>query len=262
MVFCSRLLAFFLVLPSFGYSDELVNEELNGAALGGLSENYRTRMNKDTEIFVRSCDNPSPPLSDLDKWCKIPTGWTSNPGDAQEGRTATEIWQPTGRCSKKHKFNALISQCVPVSKEACTWGQKFNSQEKTCESINTVQPLSPRCEIKGFNTEQNGSGSWLNKTISSSFKKIYAYVSCKSKDQTPFIPICNIKNLSNNTQTNWYKCAGPDPLNQESLWIEINIPEISRDEKDNLILFEIRGAYSKTPLIFHESNAKTFLYKI
>lgn len=232
--------------------------------MGGLSENYRTRMNKNTEVFVKNCDNPSPPLSDPENWCKIPTGWTSNPGDIQDGRTATEIWQPTGRCSKGYKFNALISQCVPIAKQACTWGESLNPKEKTCESLNTEDALSPFCEIKGFNTEENGSGSWLSKTIPTSYKRIYAFVSCKTKDEeeSALVPICNLKNLSNNSQTNWYKCAGPDALKKNSFWIELNLNEISKDEKDNQILFEIRGAYSKTPLNFHQSNTKTFLYKI
>ena len=262
MVFRPCLWALIFALPSVGYSDDLINEGSDASFFGGFSESYRTRMNKNTEVFVKNCDNPSPPLSHPEKWCPIPPGWASNPGDIQEGRTATEIWQPTGRCLGGYKFNAIISQCVPILSEACTWGQNFNPKEKMCEPINTDNAHSPNCEIKGFNSERDGTGQWLYKTIPASLKKIYAYVSCQTKEEISFIPICNLKNLSANKQTNWYKCMGPDPLNRKSFWIEINLSEISKDEKDNQILFEVRGAYSKTPLNFHESTVKTFLYKI
>jgi hypothetical protein len=258
----ASLLALSLSYSLFAYSDDLRIQDFNTVPQGGLSDNYRTRMNKNTEVFVKNCDNPSPPLSDPEKWCKIPQGWTSNPGDIENGKTATEIWQPTGRCTKGHKFNALTSQCVPTTKEACTWGQSLNSKEKTCESVNTEEARSPLCEIKGFNTEENGSGSWFVNTIPASYKRIFALISCKTKDESAFVPICNLKNMTNNTQTSWYKCAGPDPLDQKSFWVEINIQEISKEEKDAQIQMEVRGAYSKTPLNFHESKFKMFLYKI
>jgi hypothetical protein len=250
------------MFTSIGYSDEVSIQEFDSTTTGGFSENFRTRMNKQTEVFVKNCDNPSPPLSDPKKWCKIPPSWNSNPGDAQDGRTPTEIWQATGRCAKGYKFNATILQCVSSAKTACTWGQKYNPDENTCDNISENDNASPSCEIYGFNTEENESGLWLNKTVPSSLKRIYAYVTCKSKTEKSFIPICNVKNISNNTQTNWYKCGGPDPLTQNSIWIEINLSEISKDDKDNQIVFEIRGAYSKTPLRFHESTSKSFLYKI
>jgi hypothetical protein len=260
VVFRPCLLAFILAFSSIGFSDELNTEE-SPALQGGLSTNYRIRMNQNTEVFVKNCDNPTPPIFDSEKWCSIPTGWSTNPGDGQNGRTATEIWQATGRCAKGHKFNALKNNCVPSNQAACTWGQKLNSSDATCESMNAEETLSPKCEIKGFNTGENGSGLWLNKTIPSTNKVIYAYVSCHTQEEKSFIPICNLKNLSNNKQTNWYKCLGPEALTQHSHWIELNLSEVSKDNQDNQILFEIRGAYSKTPLSFHESDSKTFIYK-
>jgi hypothetical protein len=260
VVFRPFLLALFLSIVSFGYSDDLNPEESSLA--GGLSENYRTRMNKNTEVFVKDCDNPSPPLFDPNKWCSIPEGWNSNPGDIQNGKIATEIWQATGRCATGYKFSSVKSKCVPAYEAACTWGQKLNPPEKTCEPLNAEDASSPNCEISGFNTEKDGSGEWFKEKIPISIRKVFAYVTCKKKQELPFISICNLKNATRDKQTNWYKCAGPDPLTKRSYWIELNLSEISDGDKDNQIIFEIRGAYSKTPLKFHESHSKTFVYKI
>lgn len=262
MVFRPCLWAFLLALNSIGYTDILNPEENNFAPPGGLSSSYQIRINQNTEAFIKNCDSPTPPIFDSQKWCKIPPGWNSNPGDIEEGRTATEIWQATGRCTKGHKFNAITSKCVSKDKPACTWGQTLNPLQNTCEAINGDDKNSPSCEVKGFNSEANGSGQWFSDKIPLSVKRVFAFVSCKKQEELSFIPICNVRNINNNTQTNWYKCLGPDPLNQRSLWIEINLSEISEGEKDNQIIFEIRGAYSKTPLIFHETKGKSFLYKI
>jgi hypothetical protein len=262
VVFRFCLWAFILAFKSIGNSDTLNPDVDHVAPPGGLSTRYQIRINQNTEAFIRNCDSPTPPIFDPQKWCKVPPGWDSNPGDIEEGRTATEIWQATGRCTKGHKFNAATSKCVSKEKTACTWGQKFNSLENTCETINADDKTSPSCEIKGFNSEQNGTGQWFSDKIPISTKRVFAFVTCKKQQDLSFIPICNIKNTTNNSQTNWYKCMGPDPLNQKSFWIEVNLSEISEGEKDNQIIFEIRGAYSKTPLMFHESKSKSFLYKI
>ena len=267
--FCLSLFFIFLLIIKISAAQILIpaTTPKNEAIFSKAS----IKMNGSMEVFKKTCN--ALPNSEPNSWCLIPAGWNANPQQTQNGKTLSEIWQPTGRCNSGFTFNASSQTCVPTgTPKACTWGEYWKEEDSTCAITPSTENNFPKCDIKGFYqiTEQNKT-EWITDESPASSETVYTTIGCNlesNKTNTPqtinqknIIILCNLKNEALNSQSGWYKCVGPDPITLESTKnIYLNLKHIKTQEDTNNISLTLRTAYASKPNLFIANESKNFIF--